>query len=421
MKKKTTYLNLQYIILCIFAFVVSFSTPTISYLNFTPTLLGVLALVWLLERNFRARFQRIKTNKMLLPLLLCGGLYLLYAIGMLYSTNLDFGKKDLLLKLPLLFLPLFFSTSDTSFFTKKRMLFLLKLFAAGNIVAIIASLAHSYYLYLQDPSLHAFHYTNASWFHHPSYASIYYCFSFAIILFLIFTDKLKIYEKIIGVIGLILFITEIALLDSRAGILAFGATILVFGTYIFTLRHITIKAIIITTCLAITLIGTYFLIPENINRVQRTIKQFDKGSLSISDPENANPRILSWDATLKIALKNTPFGVGTGDIKDELREEYLKNNYTEPYSENHNAHNQYLQLFATLGILGILIFFIILFLPFGIGLKRKNILFVIFGVIICINFFFESMLEKQVGAMFFCFFFPLLYFLSQQSTENQQA
>ena len=415
-----TYLNLQYIVLCIFAFILPFSTPTISYLNFTPTLLIILALVWLLSGHFKDKFQRITINKALLPLLLCAGLYVLYCIGMLYSSNLDFGRKDLLLKSPLLFLPLFFSTVDSGFFTKKRMLFLLKLSLVGNIIAIIASLTHSWILYMEVPSFHHFHYVEASWFHHPSYASMYYCSSFAFVVYLMFTQKLKLYEKIIGGIGLALFIVEIVLLDSRAGILAFCTTILTCGIYIIAKKRINIKTVIIILGLGIALIGAYALLPNNVNRIQSTIKGLEKETFSATNPEKANVRILIWDASATVALKNLPFGVGTGDIKDELKKQYAIDNYSIPYEENFNAHNQYLQLFATLGVLGVLTFLTILFLPFGIGIKKKNILFIIFGIIICINFLVESMLEKQAGVMFFCFFFPLLYYISELNIKSLQ-
>ena len=415
-----TYLNLQYIVLCIFAFVLPFSTPTLSYLNFSPTLLAIIGLIWLLGGKFGKKFRQIKTNNALLPFILYISLYLLYLIGALYSENLNFAKKDLLLKLPLLSFPLIIFSMDTSFFTKKHIIFLLKLFVAGNMVAVIASLIHSWVLYLQVPLFSHFHYVEASWFHHPSYASMYYCFSFAIIIYLVLTQSLKKYEKIIGSIALVLFIVEIILLDSRAGILAFCGTVLAYGIYLILKKRINTKTIIIIICLGIALSVTYALLPNNSNRIQSTIKNLEKETFSISDPQKANVRILIWDATTKVALKNLPFGVGTGDIKDELLKQYEIDGYTVPYEENYNAHNQYLQIFTTIGILGILIFLIISILPFWMGFKKENILFIVFGIIICINFLVESMLEKQAGVMFFAFFFSLLYYISQQNIEVKQ-
>ena len=413
-----TYLNLQYIVLCVFAFVLPFSTPTISYLNYTPTLLGILLLFWLLEADFKRKFQRIKTNHFLLPFLLCISLYMLYILGLLYTSNLDFGKTDLFLKLPLLLFPLIIFTLRSDYFTKNRMMVLLKLFIAGNIVAIVASLIHSSILYMDVPTFYHFHYVCASLFHHASYASMYYCFSFTLVIYLFLTQKLKRYEKIIGGVGFVLFITETVLLDSRAGTLTFFSVILAYGVYIFLKRLINIKTILAAVFLGLVFAGAYALLPNKTNRIQSTVEELKKEPLSTSNTDKNNARILIWDASMTVSLKNLPFGTGTGDVKDELRKQYAIDNYTIPYEENYNAHNQFLQIFATLGILGILAFVAISILPFWTGIKKKNILFIIFGIIIYINFFVESMLEKQVGVMFFCFFFPLLYFIFQQDTEN---
>jgi len=139
----------------------------------------------------------------------------------------------------------------------------------------------------------------------------------------------------------------------------------------------------------------------------------DKESFSTAKPEQSNVRILIWSATTKVALKNLPFGVGTGDIKDELQKQYFEEGYNEPYEEHHNAHCQFLQVFATLGIIGIAAFLLIIFLPFQKGFTKKNILFLVFGIIISINFLVESMFEKQAGMMFFCFFFSFMFLIAQ--------
>jgi O-antigen ligase len=406
-------------VLCIFAGVLPFSTPSLAYFNYTPALLAVLFISWLAEGNFRKKFHRIKTNQCLLPCVLCIGLYVLYLVGMLYTSNFDFGKTDLFLKLPLLLFPLIIFSWNADYFTRKRMLTVLRLFVLGNIVAVVLSLAHSSFLYMKAPGFYHFHYTNASWFHHPSYASMYYCFSFAVIAYLMFTQKLKRYEKTIGYIGIVLFLSEIILLDSRAGILTFCSIIFTCGIYIIIKYKINIKTLIFIVFLGIAIVGIYALRPHDANRMQITIAELDKESFSVSNPEKANVRILIWNAAVKVAMKNLPLGVGTGDVKDELKKQYKTNRYTIPYEENYNAHNQYLQIFATLGVAGLLSFLFILILPFRVGAKKKNILFLAFGMIICINFLVESMLEKQAGVMFFCFFFPLLYYISQQTIKQE--
>jgi len=420
------YSILLYISLCVFAFVFPFSSLEIPYTNFAPSLLAFSLLIWILgnvlENNFAYKFKQIRSNKAFFPFVICTGLYFLYVIGLLYSDNLSFGLDDIFLKLPMLLFPLIIFFTDLKLWTKKRVFNLLKLFIAGNLIALIASIIHSWVLYLDYPFFRQFHYTNASWFHHPSYASMYYCFSFAIIVYYLLNEKTKRWEKIAGSIAIILFSAEIILLDSRAGILAFGCVLLTYGLYIILFkRHLLFKVLLIVLCATTALTGTYKLLPNEINRIKLTVRDIDKETFSTSDPEKANVRILIWNATTKVAIKNLPFGVGTGDIKDELLKQYAEEGYNEPYEERHNAHCQYLQIFATLGIAGILLFLMIIILPFWIGYTKRNILYLIFGIIISVNLVVESMFEKQVGIMFFCFFFPLMFIIAQNKLLKENT
>ena len=415
---KNKYSFLLYISLCVVAFVFPFSSPTHPYFNFAPSLLAFCLLICLLDclfgSGFIHKFKQCKENKTLVPLLACSGLYFLYAIGLLYSKNISFGLDDIFLKIPLLLFPLIIFSMDIGLWTKKRIGILLKLFAVGNLVALLVSVFHSWTLYLTEPIFLQFHYENASWFHHPSYASMHYCFSFAIAVYFLLHKETPLWEKIFAGIAIILFSVDIILLDSRAGILAFGFVILAFGLYIiFSKKYGLPKIALFTLCVAITLVGAYKLLPNEFNRIIKTVKVMDKESFSTAKPEQSNVRILIWDATAKVALKNLPFGVGTGDIKDELQKQYLEEGYNEPYEEHHNAHCQYLQIFATLGIIGIAVFLLIIFLPFQKGFAKRNILFLIFGIIISINFLVESMFEKQAGMMFFCFFFSFMFLIAQ--------
>ncbi len=420
--KDKTYSNIQYVLLCLFAFIIPFATPNFPYINLAPSFIALLLLIWLIQGNFSNKFNLLKTNNLIFPFVFCVGLYLLYAIGLLYSKNLTFGLSDLLLKLPLLVLPIVIFTINPDYWSKKQVQTVLKSFVLGNLITLIISVSHSWILFKETSLISSFHYNNASCFHHSSYASMYYCFSFVIIAYLLLNHKTLLWEKIIGGIALILFSVEIALLDSRAGILTFGSILLIYLFYILFFKRKLLPYVFIGVIfIGGALMATYKLLPEEMNRIQRTVNHVKKNySSDDNNPKDTNVRILIWDASLKVATANLPFGVGTGDIKDELKKQYLEEGYLEPYELNFNAHSQYLQIFATLGIPGIIFLLSIMFSPFGIGCKTKNLLFILFGVIIGINFAVESMLEKQAGVMFFSFFFTILYFISQNQLLKEK-
>jgi len=70
--------------------------------------------------------------------------------------------------------------------------------------------------------------------------------------------------------------------------------------------------------------------------------------------EGTAQRLLIWKATLEIIRQHPITGTGTGDIKDALVERYKSSNNFIAYEKKFNAHNQYLQTFAALGIVGFL-------------------------------------------------------------------
>jgi len=72
----------------------------------------ILAANWLLEGNFKWKWQQLKSNKIFWVL---ASFFLLHVIGMTYTENIQQGLDDLRNKMPLLVLPLIlFSTKPLS-------------------------------------------------------------------------------------------------------------------------------------------------------------------------------------------------------------------------------------------------------------------------------------------------------------------
>lgn len=72
----------------------------------------ILAANWLLEGNFKWKWQQLKSNKIFWIL---ASLFFLHVIGMTYTENIQRGLDDLRNKMPLLVLPLIlFSTKPLS-------------------------------------------------------------------------------------------------------------------------------------------------------------------------------------------------------------------------------------------------------------------------------------------------------------------
>jgi O-antigen ligase len=75
---------------------------------------------------------------------------------------------------------------------------------------------------------------------------------------------------------------------------------------------------------------------------------------------------------------------------------------------NYNPHNQYLQIAAELGIIGLLLFLGILLYGVVWAISSKNWLLTLVMLSLMFNCFFESMLQRQSGIVFYCFWICIL-------------
>jgi len=120
-------------------------------------------------------------------------------------------------------------------------------------------------------------------------------------------------------------------------------------------------------------------------------------------------RIAYIDASLGLIKENLFFGVGLGDSHDEFLNYYERNQSKLVGNNRKRVHNQFLAFGVTLGIVGLLIWVVIFYLP--LFLTRKNsFLYSCFILVITISFFTDNTLERQAGVMFFAFFNSLLLF-----------
>ena len=150
-------------------------------------------------------------------------------------------------------------------------------------------------------------------------------------------------------------------------------TIFKFKFYEIFKRNKKWLVLLLVTFLAITVIYSTDnpLNKSAINVPQRAISTFNENDPSI------NNRFLIWKTTLEMVKDKPILGSGIGSFKMNYlfyQAEFLKNNsYYLKYSGNtKEAHNEYLQLLAELGILGLVSFLIIFYFFY------KKILFILF-------------------------------------------
>jgi hypothetical protein len=104
------------------------------------------------------------------------------------------------------------------------------------------------------------------------------------------------------------------------------------------------------------------------------------------------------------------FGTGTGDVNDQIQLQYDIDKTLLPEQWQFRAHNQFITLFLTFGLIGFV--FIISIIVFTLRFERSNIDFISFSFLLIVLFSMlnEDTFETQAGASFFAFFISLFIF-----------
>lgn len=128
-------------------------------------------------------------------------------------------------------------------------------------------------------------------------------------------------------------------------------------------------------------------------------------------------RLEFWKAAKGIIKKNFWIGVGTGDIQDAFKAQYDEMNSPLQPQWRNKAHNQYLEIFATFGLIGFLWFLFSVFYPPLKTKKLFNPFFFVFFITMLLSMLAEDTIETQAGVTLFAFPLSLILFAFADSEE----
>lgn len=125
-----------------------------------------------------------------------------------------------------------------------------------------------------------------------------------------------------------------------------------------------------------------------------------------------------WKIGWHVARENWLIGVGTGDIDDVYMKQYRLDKSELLIQYRHRAHNQYLTILITFGVIGFIIFMTSLLLPFILLKTNISLTYLLFFTIVAVSFFGEDTLETQAGVTFYAFFNSLFLFQFLRFNKN---
>lgn len=345
-----------------------------------------------------------------ISLLLLSLFYVTYFIGVFWTDNSSLAVHSLESKLSFIFFPLVFS-----FKLVERINLRLPIW--GFILGVFSTSLIGYFsainCYSSSFENSCFYSSSISVVHHPSYFSIYILFS----LLLIWKGYLKgwKYFSLKWIIPFSLYLLIFYFFcQSLAGIL-FLIFVLLFilirSFYKKIGRNISFIILIISPFLLYSLLSNFPVYKVEFNS---TIKSF---TTFISNPKGYvdekvgyktgnEERMVLWVTTYSL-IKKHPFGVGTGNVDDYLYLELLKLRQGGLALKNYNPHNQYLQTTLEIGFIGLLILLVFVFLVLYKAIRESNWILILLISSLIFNSFFESILQRQSGIVFFSFWICL--------------
>lgn len=318
---------------------------------------------------------------------------------------------------------------------------------------------------------------------HRAYFSIFTCFGFVFCFVELFSDN-NIRTKVFDLVSSIIFILVPFYLMSRSGVLCTILLLFVFLFWITFIRKE--KKIGIISCIIIlsSLIIGCIAFPKSIERFQNTIKNVKTGKGDCRLTLRSASRSILVDNFLfgvgagdrssetlnafhkyKNEMVSRMLPPNDVDVEyyishrqkllDSIHARYensyndivyryidsiskidkcdyssVKHNLVEYQIVKHcikyelNAHNQYIETRITVGVLGLVLLLALFLFPIYMWIRNKNFDIMLFSLILIfmLNCLFESIFERQMGIMFFVFFYLLLFHADfcQQTTDNGQ-
>ncbi|MBF90762.1 MAG: hypothetical protein CMP75_03250 [Flavobacteriales bacterium] len=427
-----------------------FSVPFMS--KWLPFTIGVviLALNFLAEGNLFSRLKKvIRTTWVLLFVLF----YVLHLVSAAYSTNFSEAFRDFFLKLPLLIIPVALLSVALSESQKKR---LYSFWIVAIMIAACLLLGQAYINYSDTGYGKYWYYTSLAGGKHPAYFSM-YCITAIILLFQGKFEKWK-------ALPLMILLLMVFLLSSRMQILVLLVVAFVKVCQEFT-QSKKVKPIVI-----VAFVGFLSLfLSENVrNKIRLNTAQKEIGQLFSQDFKSST-RGAIWDFGLQTIQESPWIGHGNGDEfevlnqaiqskvqlkeldvatlanqtiqdtsimkrlystsekrgwdKSDLHFRYAKwklikdsdSPYNKFYKHYYNYHNQFLQSWATCGILCLLVLLGIFFVSVKMGIQHKDFTLLAIAFLIAMSFISESMLERQYGVIYFALILPIMMLESRKS------
>jgi O-antigen ligase len=407
MYRKFEYFKNNYIYYFLLLIVVTIPIK-IGINNIAIILTTIISIVTFDKDKFFENFKSNIISKLFL------GFYLIMIISLLYSENLNFGYKILSRSVFFLIIPFIFISNfhliNKEIVNKILNYFVISIFWIGILFTLNAF--YNTYIYA---SVNPLNISNGNFFSyikltsllnlHPIYFGLFVLLSYAYTLLDLTETKVLKINKLVFVLFFSIFIMLLSSFYLLIMFVAINSYILIPFIYKKGKKTIFVVSFLITIFTSMYFSSGFIIHKFNGVNIKKDITTLD---FSGNEFTAIKARKAKWYCTLQVIKENILTGTGVGDGNDELFKKYKKYNFLHGIERTYNSHNQYLTTTLYFGIFGLLYMLLILFTIFKNAFKNNNKIALVFVSILSIFFLTESVLERQVGVVFFVFFSILL-------------
>jgi O-antigen ligase len=350
------------------------------------------------------RKNKIKQKFNLKILALASTFFLIYAVSLLFSENVQKAITVLVRCIPIVVIPLAYFLLTHEARIQFNQIFKKTFIIAASVYSCLVFfyLFQLGYFSQKHDLFYCYSYiTHEFWGfnEHPIYLSLF----FAVALFFLLMEGFK--SKIANAILFIILICGLLIL-ARKGVIA--AFFVLAGVFVVCTRDRkqTLKLVFI--------FSTLFLLSLCVAEIRgRFLEVFDSSKVINNKETSSGIRYILWNTSQKAIENSNYLGVGVGDVQKVLSHELATAGYTVLAKENYNSHNQYLQIGLATGIFGIVLYVLSLVYILLDFIKKQNIEAVILLLFFMLTFLFESVLERQNGIILYSFVIGMQLYTSK--------
>ena len=322
--------------------------------------------------------------------------FLMLAAGVIYSADKEEALVILGHRAAVLLLPLCALLTDTGYLGRRHVQLLGYALVLSVVVLLGVGIAEG----------------NFEQVHH-SYSSLYAL----VALTFVYSEvglrwkQVKVWERSVWAASVVVLTLYIIYANSRAGILClYGLNVLFTGWLAVRWNW---KAMLVAVVL---LVGGVWLgarcLPGHVNRLEALVAQEE----AADEPSEAgqavveesaagytrDARYLIMQSAVRTIAGRPLFGYGLGDYNAALVRQYEADGYETGKESRYNAHNQYLEVALSSGVVGVLLLLLYLVAPLAMCWHERKWPWAVVALtfIVMFSLLFESMLNKQSGILF---------------------